>query len=56
MKRINDFPTSVIENLKFYVYLLIDPINDEVFYVGKGTGNREQGTGNREQGTGYFPT
>lgn len=24
----------------YYVYLLIDPRSDEVFYVGKGTGNR----------------
>jgi hypothetical protein len=35
-----EFPPSVIEHLKFYVYLLIDPRNDVVFYVGKGTGNR----------------
>lgn len=40
MERIKEFPISVIERLKYYVYLLIDPINDEVFYVGKGTGNR----------------
>ena len=26
--------------MKFYVYELIDPRNNEVFYVGKGTGNR----------------
>jgi hypothetical protein len=26
--------------MKFYVYVLIDPITDKVFYVGKGTGNR----------------
>lgn len=25
---------------RYYVYHLIDPRNDEVFYVGKGTGNR----------------
>ena len=25
---------------KYYVYHLIDPRNDEVFYVGKGTGKR----------------
>jgi len=35
-----EFPHSVIEKLNFYVYLLIDPRTDEVFYVGKGTGNR----------------
>ncbi len=40
MEIIKGFPISVIENLKFYVYLLIDPINDEIFYVGKGIGNR----------------
>ena len=37
---INEFPRSVIEKLGFYVYLLIDPRTDKVFYVGKGTGNR----------------
>jgi len=34
------FDTKVIEQLKSYVYLLIDPSTDEPFYVGKGTGNR----------------
>ncbi len=37
---INEFPKSVIERLGCYVYLLIDPETDEIFYVGKGTGNR----------------
>jgi hypothetical protein len=40
MNYINGFPRSVIEKLGFYVYLLIDPATDKVFYVGKGTGNR----------------
>lgn len=31
---------SVIERLDYYVYLLIDPEDNQVFYVGKGTGNR----------------
>lgn len=31
---------STIENLKYYVYLLIDPRTDKPFYVGKGHGNR----------------
>ena len=31
---------STIENLGYYVYLLIDPRNNKVFYVGKGKGNR----------------
>ncbi|WP_290699374.1 hypothetical protein [Lacinutrix sp.] len=34
------FDTKTIEHLKYYVYLLIDPITDEPFYVGKGLGNR----------------
>lgn len=34
------FSQSVIEKLQYYVYFLQDPRNDEVFYVGKGTGNR----------------
>ena len=29
-----------IELKPFYVYELIDPFNNEVFYVGKGTNNR----------------
>ena len=31
---------TTYEKLKYYVYLLIDPRNDEVFYVGKGKGSR----------------
>jgi len=37
MKR---FPPAVQNSLKYYVYLFIDPRNNEIFYVGKGTGNR----------------
>jgi hypothetical protein len=40
MSRIEEFPSSVIERIGFYVYLLIDPETDQVFYVGKGIGNR----------------
>src|SRR6266487_1527325 len=40
MNQMNEFPRSVIEKLGYYVYLLIDPTTDKVFYVGKGTGNR----------------
>lgn len=40
MNQIHKFPKSVIEKLGYYVYLLIDPRDDKVFYVGKGTGNR----------------
>ena len=34
------FPAGVSEQLKWYVYRLIDPRNGETFYVGKGRGNR----------------
>jgi hypothetical protein len=34
------FEQSVIEKIGSYVYFLRDPRNNEVFYVGKGTGNR----------------
>jgi len=34
------FPPGVAEQLKWYVYRLIDPRNGETFYVGKGKGNR----------------
>jgi hypothetical protein len=36
----NDFPPSVRRKLRYYVYVYVDPRSDEVFYVGKGTGNR----------------
>lgn len=36
----DSFPPAVIEALGYYVYLLRDPDTDEVFYVGKGIGNR----------------
>jgi len=34
------FPPEVIEELKYYVYRLVDPRTGLTFYVGKGTGNR----------------
>ena len=37
---LNEFPPEVANELKHYVYRLIDPRNDETFYVGKGQGNR----------------
>lgn len=37
----NAFVSSkVAERLKYYVYIYIDPRNDQVFYVGKGKENR----------------
>ncbi len=32
--------SKVIENLKHYVYLYVDPRDESVFYVGKGSGDR----------------
>jgi hypothetical protein len=34
------FPSSVARKIGYYVYLYVDPGTDEVFYVGKGKGNR----------------
>ena len=36
----DSFPDGVAEQLKWYVYRLIDPRNGETFYVGKGKDNR----------------
>jgi hypothetical protein len=35
-----DFAPGVAEKIGYYVYLLIDPRDDTVFYVGKGIGDR----------------
>lgn len=40
MNIINSFPQKVKEQLKYYVYLYVDPRNGNPFYVGKGNGNR----------------
>lgn len=34
------FTEEIIEQLKYYVYALIDPREHKLFYVGKGKGNR----------------
>ncbi|WP_099159147.1 LEM-3-like GIY-YIG domain-containing protein [Virgibacillus ndiopensis] len=34
------FSKEVINKLKYYVYIYSDPETDEIFYVGKGIGNR----------------
>ena len=34
------FTNYVADQLKYYVYRLIDPRNGETFYIGKGVGNR----------------
>lgn len=40
MPNVESFPPEVQQELKTYVYRLIDPRNGETFYVGKGQGNR----------------
>jgi hypothetical protein len=40
MSNIKKFPKSVADKLRYYVYLYIDSETNEVFYVGKGKGNR----------------
>lgn len=37
---IQKFSSMTIENMKYYVYALVDPSTYDVFYIGKGTGNR----------------
>ena len=34
------FPAEVRDQIKHYVYRLVDPRNGETFYVGKGTNDR----------------
>jgi hypothetical protein len=37
---VTEFPKSIHDKLKYYVYLYIDPRDDTIFYVGKGKCNR----------------
>lgn len=36
----NRFTEEVITQLRYYVYILVNPIDDTIFYIGKGTKNR----------------
>lgn len=40
MEEIKWFSKEVCEELKYYVYRLVDPRNGQTFYVGKGKNNR----------------
>ena len=40
MTHSNKFPPEITEILGHYVYLFVNPLNGEPFYVGKGFGNR----------------
>lgn len=40
MDRIQAFSPATIERLGYYVYALIKPDDQEIFYIGKGQGNR----------------
>jgi len=40
MTKTNSFSEKARNELKFYVYRLVDPRNGKTFYVGKGTKNR----------------
>lgn len=40
MTQFTQFPPEVMERLRSYVYLYIDPRNQQAFYIGKGVGNR----------------
>lgn len=34
------FSNAIIEKINYYIYCLVDPRNQNIFYVGKGKGNR----------------
>jgi uncharacterized protein len=40
MSDFSSFASEIRDQLKCYVYRLIDPMNGETFYVGRGQGNR----------------
>lgn len=34
------FSIAITEKIGYYIYCLVDPRNQNIFYIGKGTGNR----------------
>jgi uncharacterized protein len=48
MNRLDSIPNAVTRRLGYYVYLLVDPRNNEPFYVGKGKGKRALAHGSED--------
>ena len=40
MSDVIEFSKTTIESIDYYVYCLIDSRNKQIFYIGKGCGNR----------------
>ena len=40
LQPMTEFSQKCIEELDYYVYALVDPRTDKIFYIGKGCGNR----------------
>lgn len=40
MFSIKSFSKILRQKLKYFVYALVDPFTDDIFYIGKGSGNR----------------
>ena len=40
MSGLRQFSAQVARSLRYYLYLYVDPDTHDVFYIGKGRGNR----------------
>ena len=45
MSKITEFPSNIIQELKYYVYIYSDPDTLQPFYIGKGKGIEKDGAG-----------